>query len=266
MSKVLGDIELISGVVINLAAQSYASDPEFDSGDEGMIIYNSTEKAYKYNNGSSWVAFEISLTSSTELIETLGSNWINEDFSFNPTDFNLLDNITGLTVNDNLFTVLSLFDDAITDAKTVTTLRGVTLNFDPEDLTAGNIVFFDGVNFVPGSVNDLDTVELEMSELQGTAISDPQQNDIIVYASGNWVNKPAFYLYEELSGTLNVFTVNHSLGQRFCHVTVIDMSLPTPSSIDPAEIVSVGYNSDTTLTVTLSGNKPVTIIVSGLSN
>ncbi len=265
MSKVLGDLELISGKVINLAAGSYDSDPTFDAEDEGIIIYNSTEKAYKYNNGSSWVQFEVSLTSSVELIETLGSNWINDDFSFNPTDFNTFDNLTGLTANDNLFTVLSLLDEAITEAKTVETLRGVPLNFDAGDLSAFNIIYYDGANFIPGSINDLELVDINLDEVADTEIVDPQTNDVIAYQSGVWINKPMFYLYEELSGTLSTFTVNHSLGQRFCHVTVIDMSLSTPATINSAEVTSIEYNSDTTLTVNLTGNKPVTIIVSGLS-
>lgn len=263
MSKVYGNVELIGGgAVINLAAESVASDPAFDADDEGLIVYNTTEKTYKYNNGASWVAFEVSLTSSTQLVDTLGNNWINPDFSFDPTDFNALDNIGGLTSDDSLFDVLVAFDAAITDAKNVETLQGVPLDFDSGDLSANNIVYFDGTNFVSGTVNDLDLVQLTVAQLQDTSISDPENEEILVYSGGGWTHKPIFFRYQELSSTLSTFTVNHSLGEQFCHVTVIDMSFATPRTIDPSEISSIEYNSVNTLTVNLTGNKPVTIVVS----
>ena len=265
MSKVYGDVELLGGGQdINLSGEQLSADPTFDVADEGKVIYNTTEKTYKYNNGSAWVAFEVSLTSSIELIETLGSNWINEDFSFDPTDFNALDNVTGLTAADSLFSVITQLDTGITEAKTVTTLQGVDLNFVPGDLSSGNIIFYNGANFIPGTVNDLDVVELGMGELSDSVVTDPENEQFMVYANGNWVNKPIFFKYEELSGTLNTFTVNHSLNEQFCHVTVIDMSFATPRRINPAEITSIEYNSSTTLTVTLTGNKAVTILVTSV--
>lgn len=263
--KHFGDIELIEGEIINLIAKKVAADPVFDAADVGIIIYNTTENSYKYNNGSAYVTFEVSLTSSTQLVETLGDNWINPDLSFNPTDFNNLDNIDGLTANDNLFTALAALDTAITEAKTVTTLQGVSLNFTPGSLTALNILLFDGTDFIPGTVNDLDPIELNFSELQDTTIINPENDNFAVFDNGGWVNKPIFFKFEELSGTLSVFTVNHSLDEQFCIVSVIDMSFATPRRIDPAEIVTIEYNTESTLTVTLTGNKPVTIIVASVA-
>lgn len=263
MSKVYGSIELIGGgEVLNLVSERVVADPTFDAADEGVIIYNTTESAYKYNNGASWVTFEISLTSSVALIETLGDNWINPDFSFDPTDFNSLDNVDGLTAADSLFSVIVDLDTAITAAKTVETLQGVPLDFVPLDLTAGNVIFFNGTSFIPGTVNDLDTVELNLGELQDVTLTDPENQEFSVFANGTWVNKPIFHKFEELSGTLSTFTVNHSLGEQFCHVTVIDMSFSPPRKMSEAEITSIEYNSANTATVTITSTKPVTILVS----
>lgn len=263
--KQFGDIELIEGEIINLVAERVAADPVFDAADAGIIIYNTTENSYKYNNASAWVAFEVSLTSSTQLVETLGDNWINPDLSFDPTDFNNLGNIDGLNANDSLFNVIEELDTAITEAKTVTTLQGVSLNFVAGDLNALNVILFDGTNFIPGTVNDLNTVELNFSELQDTLITLPEDDQFAVFDGGVWVNKPIFFKFEDLSGTISVFTINHSLGEQFCIVSVIDMSFATPRRIDPTEISTIEYNTENTLTVTLTGNKPVTIIVASVA-
>ena len=262
--KHYGDIELISGAIINLEAENVSADPAFDAAGEGRIIYNTTQKAYKYNNGTSWVTFEVSLTSTTELVDTLGSNWINPDFSFDPTDFNALDNLTGLTTGDSLYSVIEGLDAAITSALSVTTLRGVNLDFTSGSLVAGNIVYFNGIEFVAGTVNDLDLVNIGFDELIDTDFTSQSNDQIAVYENGLWRNKPIFYKYQELSRTLNTFTVNHSLGEQFCHVTIIDMSFTTPRRISNANISSIEYNSSSTLTVSLNVNKPVTIIVSSL--
>lgn len=262
--KHYGDIELIEGEIVNLFGERLSADPAFDAAEEGRIIYNGTEGSYKYNNGAAWVTFEVSLTSSTQLVETLGDNWINPDLSFNPTDFNALDNVDGLDANDTLFVALVAFDAAITDAKTVTTLQGVPLDFEAGDLTALNIIMYDGNNFIPATVNDLDAIELNFSDLQDTLITDPGNDEFSVFTNGNWVNKPIFFKYEELSATLNVFTVNHSLGEQFCLVSVVDMSFTTPRLVDPALISSIEYNTANTLTVTLTIDKPVTIMVASV--
>lgn len=265
MAKYYGDIELIGGRVINLNAEHVTSDPAFNASDEGKIIYNSTENAYKYNNGSSWITFEVSLTSSNALVNTLGNNWINTDFSFNPTDFNTLDNVTGLTSSNSLFDVFNQLDNQLTGAKNVGSLRGVNLNFINTDPTSGNIIYFDGSDFVLGTINDIGNANLKVADLSDASITSVQNNDFLVRENGSWVNKPIFYEYEELSGTLSVFTVNHSLGQRFCHVTVIDRDFATPRIMDPSLITKIEYNNEITLTVTLSTVKRVSVIVSTLN-
>jgi len=264
--KFYGDIELMGGgAVLNLSGERLSDDPTLEESEEGRIIYNTTENAYKYNNGSAWLAFEVSTTSSSALIETLGSNWINEDFSFDPTPFNALGNLTGLTTSDSLFTVIAQLDGGITTAKTVVTLRGIPLNFDPEDLETKNIIYFDGATFVRGTINDLDTLAINVSALNDVSLTNIADNEALFFQNDEWVNKKIHFQYQDLSGTVNTFVIDHELGVQFCNVEVIDMSGGTPFTIDPAEIVSVVFTSDTQLTVTLTGNKAVTITVTGLN-
>lgn len=261
--KHFGSITLVNGQIINLSAENLESDPTFNVGDEGIIIYNTVEKAFKYNNGSSWVTFQTSATSSNVLIETLGIDWVDTNLKFNPTNFNGLDNITGLSVTDSLFDVIVQLDSAITDAKTVEALQGIDL--DLSGLSSGNIIFFDGTAFVVGTLSDLDAQDLDFDDLSNVSFDLVQNNQIVVAQGSNWVNRPFIFKYQELSNSINVFTVNHSLGERFCHVTIIDMNQPTPRIIDPSLVSSVQFNSESTLTVTLTVNRAVTILVSSLN-
>ena len=264
--KFYGDIELMGGgEVINLAAERVDADPIVEADEEGIIIYNKSDKSYKYNNGSTWLVFEVSATSSDELIKSLGNNWINEDFSFNPTPFNALDNFAGLTTTDSLFDVISQINTNITEAKTVITLRGVPLNIDPDNLEVRNILYYDGIDFVRGTINDLDTLDIDFDTLSDTTISSVQDNDTLVYQNNAWVNKKTHHKFQDLSGTVNIFTVTHELGTQLCNVEVIDMSVSPPVRINPAEITSITYTSDSQLSVAIAANKAVTILVNGLA-
>lgn len=265
MSDVYGDINLIGGVIKNLASEAFEADPAVDTEEEGRIIYNTTESAYKYNNGSAWLTFEVSSTSSNALIETLGSNWINENFSFNPTPFNDLSNFSGLTTSDSLYSVIQQIDNGLTDAKNVVTLQSVPLAFSEGDLEVRNIIYYDGAEFVRGTINELDTLTIPLFELEDTNIESINDNQSLVNQGGLWVNLATNFQYQELSGTVNTFVVPHNLGTQFCSVDIIDMSLATPVAIDSSLITSITFDSVSQLTVTLTVNTAVTILVNGLA-
>jgi hypothetical protein len=264
MSKVYGDIELLGGgKIINLAGEIVESDPVVDASEEGHIIYNSTDNVYKYNNGSAWLTFEVSATSNNALIETLGDVWINANFSLNPAPFNALDNISGLTTSDSLFTVIEQIDDALTNALNVVTLQGVPLAFDVTDLSARAIIYYNGANFVPGTINDLDTAEINFDEIADVSVVGLADNNIMVYQNGVWVNRKTHFDFQDLSGTVSTFVVTHNLGVQLCSVEIIDMNGGAPAIIDNALITSITFDSTSQLTVTLTGNLAVTILVRG---
>jgi hypothetical protein len=264
--NVYGNLTLVSGEIINFYPEEVTADPAFLASEEGRVVYNSTDNSLKFNNGTAWVSVQTSATSSNSFLETLGTNWINPNLTFNPTDFNALDNVSGLSTNDSLFDVIDQLDDAITSALNVVTLRGINLNFTSSTIAANNILYYDGLDFVPGTINDLDTIELDFDELQNVNVPTPSDRDFIIYDSDNseYINKQVFYKQQFLSGTVNVFTVNHNLGEQFCHVTVIDNSFSPPRRLAESDLTSIQYSNANTLTVTTTTNKPVTIVVSSL--
>lgn len=263
--KTIGDIELVGGSILNLNAESLATDPAFTADDEGRIIYNTTTNEYRFNNGSEWVAFQSdAVSSSTTLRDTLGTEWVNSNFSFNPTQLNLFDNVSGLTSNSSLYDALNQLDSAITTSLNVTKLQDVDLDF-TSGLEVNNIVYYNGSEFVNGTVNDLDLVELDLSELDDVTFSSLKANEIAAYNGSEWVNRPLVYTFDDLSGANQVFNVNHNLGTRFVSVTIFDRALGGVKTLDPSSLTSIVMSDDNNLTVTLNRNTRVTILVIGMA-
>ena len=259
-----GNIELVGGQILNLVGESLASDPTFDAAEEGRMFYNTATKEYKFNNGTDYVAFETDIVSaSTTLRASLGTEWVNTDFSFNPTTLNTLSNISGLTSNSSLYDVIDQLNTGIDTALTVTKLQGIDLDF-TGGLATGNIIYYNGSSFVSGTINDVDLVDISLSQINDVNLTSIANNEIAVYQNSEWVNKPLAFQYQELSGLTNTFAIAHNLGVQFCDVTIIDMDTATPSRIDPALVTTVNYDDANNLTVTLTGNKRVTIVVQGL--
>ena len=258
--KYFGDIELIEGKILNLIGEKVSSDPTVVAAEEGRIIYNTTEKAYKYNNGSAYVAFEVSVTTNDALIDTLGSNWINNDFSFDPTPYNNFDNVSSLTANDSLFNVLDQLDTAITNALSVNKIDGIDV--DTSGIQNQDILMFDGSDFIAASIDDLGTPTLDFSEINDTNFTGLANNDIVVYDSGNseWQNRQWWFKYENFAAN-TTFVVTHNLNSQYCHVTVINASDDT--IITPSDITFTDANN---LTVQLGSSNPVIIIVTALGN
>lgn len=263
--KHFGDIELIGGVIKNMVGENFSSDPTFSASEAGRIIYNTTSNEYKFNNGTEWVVFETDIVSSSVTLRaTLGTNWVNPDFSFNPAPFNALDNISGLTGTESLFDVIFQLDNGITSALTVTKLQGVDIDFSG-GLSAGDIIFFNGEDFIAGTLDNLVVQSITLDDLTDVTLTTLEDNEITIFQNSEWVNKAFFFQFEDLSNLSSVFVVNHNLNTQFCDVTIVDMSTATPSRIDPSLITSIEYDDANKLTVTLTGNKPVTIVVVGVA-
>ena len=261
--KHLGDIELIGGEVKNMKVEALSSDPAFVASDEGRIIYNTSTREYKFNNGTDWVAFESdAVSASTTLRSTLGTEWVNTDLSFIPTALNNLDNLSGLSSNDSLFDVITQLDAAITSSLTVTKLQGIDLNF-TGGVSVRNIIYFDGNDFIPGTINDLDTVQVSVDDLTDTALTSPANNEILTYSGSDWVNKKFVMEYNDLTGLTSTFNVNHNLGKQYVGLTIIDRSTNPGKKVPDSDVTSVTYTDENNLIVVLNSNRPVTIIVTG---
>lgn len=265
MTPIYGDLTLVDGRVINLKTEIGSAVPAFHSDEVGRLFFVNVDGTLRINDGSEWVTIQYSNTdSSSPLLVTLGTNWINSDLSFNPTPFNDLDNISGLTANSTLFSVVAALDAAITivGSKSLESLNDVTFS----SLETGDIVIWGGASFTNISLTNLAAARLTIST---TSLVDIQQTppytpgDVLVFSNiaQKFVNRQTSFTYTNTASD-SAFSVDHNLGVRYPLVQIINAA--TNASISTG--YTINYNSDTNLTVTLSAPAAVIIIVAAVNN
>jgi hypothetical protein len=259
----LGDIELINGKIINLKVDPQTGLPEFESSEESRLVYNLVDKQLYYNDGNEWRPLQVASQDAQPLIATLGDNWINPDYSFNPTPFNALQFISGLTSTDSLFTVIQKIDDALVDISSIqiNDIEG----FDVENPQAGDIIYFDGVHFVNVPLSEIPdfAFNIALGSLSDVDIQTvPTLNQTIFFNSetNKFQNAPWSYRYEQNTPQLT-HVVNHNLNNVACQVTLIDIGVSPNVAIPASQISSIQYNNNTQLTVNLNTPKALIILV-----
>jgi hypothetical protein len=223
--KYFDDITLVGGSIHNAIIENLNQDPTFVDTDAGRLYFNSSSDTLRLNNGTEYIDVTLP-TNFSALITTLGNNWITADFGFNPTPFNSLNNVSGLTANSTLFDVISALDTAISssDGNALTSLSDVV---ETTELTTGDLVFYNGANFTFASVDDIieNYGQIKIGSLADVSAATPTDGAVLVYSAGtqtyNAVNP--FYITQDLQNTTN-HTINHTLGTTFCAVTVINAS------------------------------------------
>ena len=266
--KTYGDIELINAEIINLKVDAVDSLPDFTTDDESRLVYINktvdTNGILYLNNGSDYVPLQIASEDNEPFVDTLGSNWINADHSFNPTPFNSLPGgfITGLSGTDSLFTVISMLNTGLIDLSNPS-INTIT-DFDVQNPAAGDILYFNGTNFINTPLSNIPGfgIHLALGDLINVeVVGTPADNDGLFYdhtangGSGAYVVKKAHFVYENLTPQ-STHVVSHQLGQTYCAVTVFrtDISqLVVPTGVT--------YNSTSQLTVSLGSSLPVIIYV-----
>lgn len=165
--KYYGDIELVNGKIINFKIDPRETLPESVSDDEGKLIYNLQNKQLYYSTGEEFLPLQVASEDSEPLITSLGREWLNPDYSFNPTPFNNLTFVSGLASTDSLLTVIQKIDQALVEIDDIdlNDINGVNV----ENPSAGDVLYFDGENWknVPigefgggGNVPDLSQITL----------------------------------------------------------------------------------------------------------
>lgn len=258
--KYFGDIELISSKIINCFIESVEILPTFTSDDTSRIVYNISNHQYYYNNGTEYVPFQVASQAAEPLIETLGTNWINDDYSFNPAPFNALGFIGDpLTSTDSLFTVFEQLDTTITDLQNIgiNDISGFSVN----NATAGDVLYFNGTAFINSPLSDLPNFGLVISldELSDVSIeTTPTDNESLFFdsQSNKFTSFKTMFRYEQ-DTPQSTHVVTHNLGQLFCFVQVWNTS--NNAMITPAAIIA---NTSSQLTVTLNSAAPCVILVS----
>lgn len=110
--KINGNIEVAGIAHIKLPT---IVDSSFSAAEKGKIFLGDSGQL-QFNNGTDIVTILDDSMDSPDFIATLGSEWVNEDGTFNPTNFNILLSdllVNPLGGNDNLFSVLTTISNAV---------------------------------------------------------------------------------------------------------------------------------------------------------
>lgn len=95
-----------------------------------------------------------------------------------------------------------------------------------------------------------------LDSLSDVVVSSPAAGHTLVNNGTNFVNRPIYYLYVGGSSS-TTHTVTHSLGQKYCNVTVVDASdqviIPESITFDSTSQLTVVFSSATTCRVIVMG-------------
>lgn len=259
MSPIYGDITLINGRINNLKIEIGTSLPVFNAQDIGRLFFLSNNGTISVNDGNEWVTLQFSNTeNSSPLLTTLGNNWINSDLSFNPTPFNALNNISGLTANDSLFSVISALDQAITNlnGQHLANLGDVAFGA----LNTGDIVIWGGTKFTNISMNNLANARLTLNttSLKDVYATNYIAGDMLVYSQANskFVNRQLMYTSTRTASDV-AFSVPHNLGVQFPIVQIINYA--TKTSITSGYTIT--YSDSNNLQIILDAPAAIVILV-----
>lgn len=258
--KYYGDIDLQGGgYILNLKVEKVNSIPSFLAEDEARMIY--FNKELYLNDGNEYISLNFP-SSINNINNLLGNEWVNSDYTFKPSTFNTLNNVSNLTSDSSLFDVITQLDSAIKNYNNfkLDDLEDVTV---PTNINNGNILYYNGSVYTFTNINQIITnyADLNLNIIKNIDFSNLQNNYIMVYNSTTekYEFKKAFYNYEDLSSN-TLHTVKHDLGQKYCLVQIIDRS--TDTIIKDATITFLDQN---TLTVELTTPTPINVVVSNLS-
>jgi hypothetical protein len=252
-----GDIELLNSSIYNLKVESLNADPIFVNTDISRIYYNNTSNTYRFNNGTEYV--DLSLPNNfMALIDSLGSNWINEDFTFNPTPFNALNTISDLTSNSSLFDVIVQLDTAIHNlaVPSLADLEDVTV---PDNLAAGYVLFYDTDGY---TFTDLTTLITNYSTFGVKDLSDVNNETLVNGGSLVYNSSTQTYNVVQTCIVIDDFynitdhTITHDLGVQYVAVTVVN-----PQSNQTITNATITYVDENSFNVTLPTAQPILVIL-----
>jgi len=255
--KYFHNIELQDSKITGLIVDPLSADPSFEQSDAGRIYFNSASQTLRLNNGQSYI--DVSIPSNfNNLITTLGANWITVNYAFNPAPFNALDNISGLDANNSLFDVIAQLDHAIsqTGGTSLLTLSDVV---ETTALVAGNVLYFNGDNFTFTDIDSLianygTITYLGLKDVDASNVAD---GDVFFYnaASQQFKAGSMVYTQEDFQNTIS-HTISHTLGVKYCGVTIINRSNDT--LITNAAVTFTDVNQ---IDITLQTAAPIYVVL-----
>ena len=104
-----GNIEL-EGRIYSLKLELVNDIDTIDLDTIGRMFYNQGTNAIEVVTDDGIKSLQFGYDSNNKLVQSLGDNWINPDYSFNPTPFNEFENVGQLSSSDSLYEVLRQLD------------------------------------------------------------------------------------------------------------------------------------------------------------
>lgn len=256
----VGGVELKDGKIINLVLESRPSTPTFDPADAGEFTFSSDDGVLRFNSGLGLVPLNTTVSENPNLITSLGDGWLNSDYSFNPVPFNALDGISGLSTEDNLFTVISQITELIEESSTIE-INQIQPPPGTSDLTvlsnlSGDLIFLDIETIIQGSV-----IRLDFSNLDGFQVTDTTQGNMLVFNDDDeLVSKNVSYTYTNFTASTS-HAVQHNLGQRY--VSVFCINPQTNKAVTPVEI---NFTNSNQLLIVLDSSQPLIANITNFSH
>lgn len=242
----VGGVKFEDGKIINMVLESTLNPPSFDALKAGEFSFSTSDRVLRFNDGIQLIALNTTISEDPNLKVSLGSNWLNEDLSFNPVPFNDLPNIHDLDSSSSLFDVIDQITTLIDNASTITIEDIDVSNVVTPDMSvlaynAGETIFVEIEQVLEGS-----SISLTFDNLKGFDITDVTWGNAVLFNEvGDLVSKKVNFTYTMYT-TSTAHTITHELGAQHCAVFCIDPA--TNLMITPT---SVYFNSVNELTVTL---------------
>jgi hypothetical protein len=252
----VGGVNLESGKIINMVLESTVNPPSFNSAKAGEFSFSTSDRVLRFNDGIQFIALNTTISEDPNLKVSLGSNWLNEDLSFNPVPFNDLPNIHDLDSTSSLFDVIDQIAVLIDNASTITiedidVSQVVTPDMSVLAYNAGEVIFVEIEQVLEGS-----QISLTFDNLKGFDITDVTHGNAILFNEcGDLVSKNVSFTYTMYTTSI-AHTITHELGVKHCAVYCIDPA--TDMMVTP---VSVYFNSVNELTVTLPASTGLKALV-----
>jgi hypothetical protein len=242
----IGGVKLEGGKIVNLVIDSIPSAPSFNAENAGEFTFSISDKVLRFNDGEKLVALNTTVSEDPNLKASLGSNWLNEDLTFNPVPFNDLPGISGLTGNDSLFDVVDQLANIVANVSSIKLSDIDMSNFsNANDMSvigylSGDLLLFDIEQILEGS-----TFNLTFDNLNGFDITDTTRGNMVFFDNNdNLVSKKTHYTYTNYTKSVS-HSIPHNLGTQFCVIYCIDPSTSPPTLITPTGIDYITENEAT---------------------
>lgn len=259
----VGGVILERGKIVNMVLDSTLNPPSFDAANAGEFSFSTSDRVLRFNDGEGLIALNTTISEDPNLKASLGSNWLNEDLSFNPVPFNALPGISGLDGNSSLFDVIDQMSALIEDTSTITideidVSAVVTPDMSVLAYNSGSLIFVEIETVLEGS-----QISLTYDNLQGfdIGVNDTILGNMLAFNSvGDLVSRDVSYTYTNYS-TSFTHKITHNMGVKYCAVFCIDPTtnfMVTPTSVE--------FKSDSELWVTLPEKTGLKALVTNFDN